>query len=215
MYKTVVFDMDGTILDTLEDMKICVNKALVEEGFPERTLDEVRRFVGNGNHKLAERAVPEGTDDDKVEAVFQNFHRHYKKHCGDHTRPYSGVIELIRHLREAGIRTAVVSNKADYGVQALCADWFPDLFDGQTGEKEGVRRKPAPDGVWNVMAEVGARKDSTVYIGDSEVDIETARNAGLPCISVSWGFRDENFLKQHGASVIVHTMDELEALLLK
>lgn len=215
MYKTVVFDMDGTILDTLEDMKICINAALAEEGFPERTLDEVRRFVGNGNHKLAERAVPAGTSDEKVEGVFEGFHRQYKVHCGDHTRPYAGVTELIRHLREAGIRTAVVSNKADYGVQALCEEWFPGLFDAQAGEKEGIRRKPASDGVWAVMAEIGARKDSTVYIGDSEVDIETAKNAGLPCISISWGFRDEAFLRQHGASVIVHTMNELESMLLK
>lgn len=209
MYTTVIFDMDGTILDTLEDMKESINAALTAEGFPPRTLDEVRWFVGNGNHRLAERAVPEGTPADKVEAVFRGFHRHYKAHSRDHTRPYEGILSLLTHLAAAGIRIAVVSNKADYAVQDLCQVYFPHIFEAQAGEKEGIRRKPYPDGVLAVMKEVGADPAHTVYVGDSEVDIETARNAYLPCISVTWGFRSKEFLLAHGAVNMAETVEEL------
>lgn len=212
-YTTVIFDMDGTILDTLVDMKESINHALSAEGFPIRTLDEVRRFVGNGNHKLAERAVPQGTPAEKVEAVFQGFHAHYKVHCRDHSAPYEGILPLLSHLKSAGIQIAVVSNKADYAVQELCDAYFKDLFDAKAGEKEGVRRKPAPDGVLSVMKALGADPKKTVYIGDSEVDIETAKNAGLPCISVDWGFRSKDFLLAHGAEKIVETVPELGRVL--
>ncbi len=212
-YSTVIFDMDGTILDTLLDMKESINWALKEAGFPLRSLEEVRRFVGNGNHLLAERAVPEGAPPEKVEEVFQNFHKHYRLHCMDHTHPYEGIIRLIGALRREGIHTAVVSNKADYAVQELAARFFPGLFDEAVGEKEGIRRKPWPDSVFSVMDALGAGKESTVYVGDSEVDIETAGNAGIPCISVDWGFRTKPFLIAHGASVIAETMDQLSFLL--
>ncbi len=209
-YTTVIFDMDGTILDTLVDMKESINHALTAEGFPARTLDEVRRFVGNGNHKLAERAVPAGTSDEKIEAVFQGFHAHYKVHCRDHSAPYEGILSLLERLKAAGVHIAVVSNKADYAVQELCDAYFPTIFDAQAGEKEGIRRKPAPDGVLAVMKTLDADPSSTVYIGDSEVDIETAKNAGLPCISVDWGFRTKDFLLAHGAAEIVESVPELK-----
>ena len=212
-YKTVIFDMDGTILNTLEDMKESINWALAQGGFPPRSLAEVRRFVGNGNHLLAERAVPEGTTSEEVEEVFRNFHKHYRLHCMDHTRPYEGIIGLLQMLRDRGIPIAVVSNKADYAVKELEARFFPGLFDGAVGEKEGIRRKPWPDSVFSVMGALGAEKESTVYVGDSEVDIETAESAGIPCISVDWGFRTKPFLIEHGASVIAETTEELAALL--
>ncbi len=212
-YNTVIFDMDGTILDTLADMKESINWALAQGGFPPRSLAEVRRFVGNGNHLLAERAVPQGTPAEKVEEVFQNFHKHYRLHCMDHTRPYEGITSLLQMLRDGGIHTAVVSNKADYAVQELRERFFPGLFDGAVGEREGIRRKPWPDSVFSVMEALGAEKESTVYVGDSEVDIETAEHAGIPCISVDWGFRTKPFLIEHGASVIAETMEELAAFL--
>lgn len=212
-YNIVIFDMDGTILNTLEDMKESINWALAEGGFPPRSLAEVRRFVGNGNHLLAERAVPEGTPAEKVDEVFQNFHKHYRLHCMDHTRPYEGITGLLQMLRDGGIHTAVVSNKADYAVQELAERFFSGLFDVCAGEKKGIRRKPWPDSVLSVMEALGAEKESTVYVGDSEVDIETAENAGIPCISVDWGFRTKPFLIEHGASVIAETMEELAAFL--
>lgn len=213
-YRAVVFDMDGTILDTLEDMKRSVNAALAAEGFPPRTLDEVRHFVGNGNRRLVERAVPEGTEADAVERVFRGFHAHYRAYCMDHARVYPGIPALLARLRAAGIRTAVVSNKADYAVKILAERFFPGLLDAATGEKEGVRRKPAPDGVLAVLAALGVPPAEAVYVGDFEVDIETARNAGLPCLSVTWGFRPEAYLIGQGAGRIVRTAEELAALLL-
>lgn len=212
-YRAVVFDMDGTILNTLDDMAASINAALASEGFPPRTVEDVRRFVGNGNHKLAERAVPAGTDPAAVERVFHAFHEHYRAHCADRTRVYDGIPALLRRLRARGVRTAVVSNKADYAVQALAAQYFPGLFDSAAGETDTVRRKPAPDGVLAVLAALGVAKEDAVYVGDSDVDIETARNAGLPCISVTWGFRPRDFLLAHGARLFADNADELEALL--
>ncbi len=212
-YGTVIFDMDGTILDTLEDMQAAVNAALAEEGFPVRTLDEVRRFVGNGNRLLAARAVPEGAGPDAAERVLRGFHRHYRGHCADHTKAYRGVIPLIENLRAAGVKTAVVSNKADYAVQALAENYFPGLFDFVTGEREGIRRKPAPDGVLAAMEALGADRARTVYVGDSEVDLETAANAEIPCIAVCWGFRTKSELLARGAERMADTAEALEFLL--
>lgn len=214
-YTTIIFDMDGTILDTLEDMKRAINAALVESGFSERTLNEVRRFVGNGNHRLVERAVPEDAGEEAVETVFRAFHRYYKVYMAEHTAPYEGILPLLIELREAGAKLAVVSNKADYGVKDLNETYFRGLFLEAVGERDGIRRKPAPDAVLAVMESLGALPEETVYIGDSEVDIETARNAGIPCISVTWGFRAKDFLTEHGASQFADTMEELRTLLLE
>ncbi|MDE5563857.1 MAG: HAD family hydrolase, partial [Oscillospiraceae bacterium] len=186
-YQLAIFDLDGTILDTLEDLYLSVNHALQENNMPKRTIQEVRQFVGNGIRKLIERAVPSGTDTVTVDRVHADFTLYYKVHYADCTAPYAGITDILSALRNAGIQTAVVSNKADYAVQALCAQYFPSLFDTVAGEKEGVRRKPAPDAVYAVLETLAVPKEKTVYIGDSDVDIQTAQNAGIPCISVDWG----------------------------
>lgn len=209
MYKLAVFDMDGTILDTLEDLKDSTNFALEKCGYPVRTYDEVRRFVGNGIRKLIERAVPEGLTTEQIDRVHEVFTEHYKVHCADKTKAYDGIKPLLEKLRASGVKTAVVSNKADYGVQELCKEYFDGLFDYAVGEREGIRRKPAPDAVNEALRVLGIDKSEAVYIGDSDVDFETAKNAELPCISVLWGFRDEEFLREKGATQFVRDPAEI------
>lgn len=208
-YKLAIFDLDGTILNTLEDLADSTNYALSVNGMPERTIDEVRRFVGNGIHKLIERAVPQGSTEEQVEQVFVTFKEYYKDHCAVKTRPYDGIMELLKTLKENGTLTAVVSNKGDFAVQILCKDYFPGLFDFAVGERAGIRRKPAPDSVLAVLEQFQIPKEEAVYIGDSEVDIQTAKNAGMKEIAVTWGFRPEKFLKENGADCIVHTPEKL------
>ncbi|MDE5885341.1 MAG: HAD family hydrolase [Oscillospiraceae bacterium] len=215
-YQLAIFDLDGTILDTLEDLYSSVNYALQNNQLPERTLPEVRQFVGNGIRKLIERSVPtDVTDPEQIDQVHQNFTAYYQQHCADHTAPYEQIPEVIRTLRESGIRTAVVSNKADYAVQSLCKTYFPGLFDSIAGEKDGVRRKPAPDSVLAVLEDLQIAPEQAIYIGDSDVDIQTAQNAGIPCISVTWGFRDREFLLKHHAQTLIAEPQELLGLLLK
>lgn len=209
MYKLAVFDMDGTILDTLEDLKDSTNFALEKCGYPTRSYDEVRRFVGNGIRKLIERAVPEGLTVEQIDRVHEVFTEHYKVHCADKTKAYDGIKPLLEKLRASGVKTAVVSNKADYGVQELCKEYFDGLFDYAVGEREGIRRKPAPDAVNEALRALGIDKSEAVYIGDSDVDFETAKNAELPCISVLWGFRDEEFLREKGATLFVRDPAEI------
>ena len=209
MYKLAVFDMDGTILDTLEDLKDSTNFALEKCGYPTRSYDEVRRFVGNGIRKLIERAVPEGLTTEQIDRVHEVFTEHYKVHCADTTKAYDGIKPLLEKLRASGVKTAVVSNKADYGVQELCREYFDGLFDYAVGEREGIRRKPAPDAVNEALRVLGIDKSEAVYIGDSDVDFETAKNAELPCISVLWGFRDEEFLREKGATLFVRDPAEI------
>lgn len=213
-YRYAVFDLDGTILDTLDDLADSTNAALKSQSLPPRTRDEVRQFVGNGIKKLIERAVPSDTDNDKIQEVFEAFKAHYKAHCNDKTKPYDGIPELITKLRENGIKTAVVSNKADFAVKELMEIYFDGLFDFCAGEREGVRRKPAPDTVNEAMKALGADREHTVYIGDSDVDVLTAENSGIDCIGVSYGFRGREFLERHGAKVIADTVAELEGMLL-
>lgn len=201
--------MDGTILDTLVDLKNSLNYALGKNGFPERTLEEVRQFVGNGIGKLIERGVPEGCSASMTAKVQEDFFPHYARHCNDNTRPYAGVTELIGALRRAGYLTAVVSNKADFAVQDLCKIWFDGLFDVSVGEREGLRRKPAPDSVFEVCRLLNVAVEDAVYIGDSEVDFQTAQNAHMDVISVDWGFRDADFLRSIGAKQIVSSTEEL------
>lgn len=209
MYKLAVFDMDGTILDTLEDLKDSTNFALERCGYPTRSYDEVRRFVGNGIRKLIERAVPKGLTVEQIDRVHEVFTEHYKVHCADKTKAYDGIKPLLEKLRASGVKTAVVSNKADYGVQELCKEYFDGLFDYAVGEREGIRRKPAPDAVNEALRVLGIDKSEAVYIGDSDVDFETAKNAELPCISVLWGFRDEEFLREKGATLFVRDPAEI------
>jgi phosphoglycolate phosphatase len=211
MYKLIVFDMDGTILDTLEDLKNSLNFALTANDMPERTLDEVRRFVGNGIGKLIERGVADGATPEQIAGVQAAFFPHYTLHCNDNTRPYDGIPEVINSLRNAGYLTAVVSNKADFAVQDLCKIWFDGLFDVAVGEREGLQRKPAPDSVFEVCRLLNVSIEDAVYIGDFEVDYQTAQNAGMDVISVDWGFRDADFLRSIGAKKIVSSPKELAA----
>ncbi|MDE7121008.1 MAG: HAD-IA family hydrolase, partial [Oscillospiraceae bacterium] len=183
---------------------------------PSRTLPEVRQFVGNGIRKLIERSVPaDVTDPERIDQVHRDFMVYYQQHCADHTAPYSHIPEVIRTVRESGIRTAVVSNKADYAVQSLCETYFPGLFDIVAGENPGIPRKPAPDSVLAVLESLQITPEQAIYIGDSEIDIQTAQNAGIPCISVTWGFRDREFLLKHHAQTLITEPQELLALLLK
>ena len=213
IYKLAVFDMDGTILNTLDDLAAAINHALQFFGMPEHTTEEVRWFVGNGMHKLAERAVPKGTSPEMVEKVFAEMHRFYKDHCADNTKPYNGIPEMLRTLKEHGVLTAVVSNKAEYAVKSLCRDYFNGLFDYSAGDREGRRIKPYPDMVEAVLEQAGVDKSEAAYIGDSDVDVQTAQNSGLFPIMVDWGFRGEAFLREHGAELIVYRPEEIPPLL--
>lgn len=208
-YMIAIFDLDGTILNTLEDLADSTNYALKTCGYPERTMDEVRQFVGNGIRKLMERAVPEGTPVEEIDRVHETFTAHYKVHCADKTRPYDGIMELLQNLKKDGCKLAVVSNKADYGVQELCKQYFDGIFDFAVGEREGIRKKPAPDSVNEVLKTLGCSRDRAVYIGDSDVDIQTAANAQMDHIIVEWGFRDVPFLIAKGAKVLVEKPEEI------
>ena len=188
-YKLAVFDMDGTILNTLEDLADTLNYTLAKHGFPERTVPEVKSFIGNGVRHLIMRGAPENTDDVTLADMYADFRKYYKVHCMDKTAPYDGITDLLKNLRDRGIKTAVISNKADFAVGELCEKYFNGLFDKAFGEREGVPRKPAPDAVFEMMRFFDCSKDETVYIGDSEVDLETARRAGIGCIIVDWGYR--------------------------
>ena len=202
-YDTYVFDLDGTLLSTLGDLAASCNHALRANGMPERTIDEVRRFVGNGVKKLMERAIPGGLDNPLFEKTFADFRQHYMPHNLDTTCPYPGVMEMLESLRSRGKKVAVVSNKFYAATQALCKHFFGDLVDVAIGEREGIRKKPAPDTVNEALAQMNVGKERAVYIGDSDVDIMTANNCGMPCISVLWGFRDYDFLVEHGATIFV------------
>mgnify|MGYP004615168021 FL=1 len=206
-YDSVIFDLDGTLLNTLDDLHDAVVHSLAAYGLPARTLDEVRRFVGNGIRLLIERSVPEGCPNDITNSVFEEFKKYYGIHCNDKTKPYDGIPELLRQLKSCDIPCAIVSNKADFAVKTLARDYFDGLCAVAIGERDGIRKKPAPDSVFEAMALLDAKKP--VYVGDSEVDIATAKAAGIPCISVSWGFRGKNELISAGAEVICESTAEL------
>ena len=213
-YSTVIFDLDGTLLDTLEDLCDSTNFALSRFSYPERTLSEVRAFVGNGIGKLIERALPNGVSNDDYSAVLEEFKSHYALNCNNKTKAYTGIYDMLDALKTSGIKLAVVSNKVDSAVKALCERYFKGYFDVAVGEREGVRRKPAPDSVIAAMDMLGAEKADTVYIGDSEVDVETAANAGVELIAVSWGFRDRDLLEKSSDFKIVDTVSEILELVL-
>lgn len=208
-YQLAVFDLDGTILNTLEDLCDSVNYALAAADFPERTLEEVRNFVGNGIRKLIDRAVPEGTAEKQADKVFAVFKEYYGEHCADRTKPYEGITELLWELKKSGIRLAVLSNKADYAVKILCDKYFSGVFDAAYGAREGIDNKPAPSAVYSLLEELSVDKENAVYIGDSDVDIKTAENAGMDMIIVEWGFRDKRFLLQNGARNLVSSPEEI------
>ena len=208
-YKTYIFDLDGTLLSTLADLAASTNYALRTHHMPERSLDEVRRFVGNGVKKLMERAIPDGLNNPLFEENFATFRQHYMQHNLDTTQPYPGIMQLLEQLKAEDKNIAVVSNKFYAATRELCRHFFGDLVPVAIGEREDIRKKPAPDTVIEALRELGVDKEGAVYIGDSDVDIDTARNSGMPCISVLWGFRDREFLLEHGATTLVSTPDEI------
>ena len=210
MYETIVFDLDGTLLDTLDDLTDSVNASLEKFNLPKRTKSEVRAFVGNGIAKLVERAAGE---ENKLlwQDILTEFKKHYAVHCADKTAPYEGILPLLRALKARGIKTAVLSNKADFAVKSLAETYFEGLLQAAVGENEeaGIRKKPAPDSLFSVMEQLSAEKETTVYVGDSEVDIQTAKNAGVDCICVPWGFREREFLEEQGGRIFVDTPEDI------
>lgn len=202
-YKTYIFDLDGTLLSTLADLAASTNYALRTHHMPERSIDEVRRFVGNGVKKLMERAIPDGLNNPLFEDTFATFRQHYMQHNLDTTQPYPGIMQLLEQLKAEGKNIAVVSNKFYAATRELCCHFFGDLVPVAIGEREDIRKKPAPDTVIEALRELGVDKEGAVYIGDSDVDIMTAKNSGMPCVSVLWGFRDKEFLLEHGATTLI------------
>ncbi len=207
--KVLIFDLDGTILDTLKDLYEACNYALDAHGFPTRTMDEVRRFVGNGLARLVELAAPEGTDEVVRAQVLASLKEFYGIHCNDNTGPYPGIMDLLKELKKQGFRMAVVSNKINSAVGELCKLHFDGIFNFYMGEMDGIKRKPAPDMVWKALEHFGVSKEQAIYIGDSEVDLLTAANSELPCITVTWGFRDRELLLEKGASILVNSPEEI------
>ena len=211
MYSTYIFDLDGTLLDTLTDLAASCNYALRTHGMPEHSIDDVRRFVGNGVRKLMERAIPDGDANPDFEATFATFREHYMVHSLDTTKPYPGIMDALAELKARGCRLAVVSNKMMAATVELCKYFFPETIEVAIGENEaeGIRKKPAPDTVFAALKQLGVSEDNAVYVGDSDVDLATANNSGLPCISVLWGFRDREFLLDHGATTFITSPKEL------
>lgn len=214
MKKLVIFDMDGTILDTLQDLCDAMNYCLDKYGMPLRKIDEIRRFVGNGLGKLVERACVEGTSRELLDEILECLKKYYLVHCYDKTKPYEGIIDLIKEIREKGYKTAVVSNKAHDAVLELNDKFFEGLFDEAYGECEGIERKPAPDLVNMVLDSLKIDAKDAVYIGDSEVDLLTAKNSNMDCIAVTWGFRDKDLLIENGATNIADTTLDVMKILL-
>lgn len=210
---TVIFDLDGTLLNTLEDLAASTNAALRMHGFPERTTDEVRQFVGNGVARLIAQAVPAGTKETETERCLADFKAHYAAHMEEHTAPYPGISELLSSLKEKGYRTAIVSNKFDAAVKNLSSQYFGELVDEAIGESETVQKKPAPDSVFRAMELLGKKPEHCVYVGDSDVDVKTAKNSGIPCIGVTWGFRSRQVLLDAGCIWFADTAEELLQIL--
>lgn len=211
MKKAVIFDLDGTLLNTLDDLADSTNYALSRFGYPTRTIEEVRQFVGNGVAKLIERAIPEGKNNSNFEKCLAIFKENYAQNMYNKTAPYNGIIEMLSNLKSKGIKIAIVSNKFDLAVKELCKKYFEGFIDFAAGENEaqGIKKKPAPDTVISVLNEFNFAPEDAVYVGDSDVDIMTAKNSKMPCISVTWGFRDEKFLLENGATILINAPSEI------
>lgn len=215
MIDTVLFDLDGTLTDTLADLKNSVNYALVRFGFPERNVEEIRSFVGNGVKKLVYRSVPENTDNETAEKCLEIFKEHYKKNSRVETKPYDGIIGLLEDLKKRKIKTAVVTNKMHEAAVEIVEFFFGNLIDVTVGQSEEITPKPASDMVFIALEKLDSSKETAVYIGDSEVDCITARNSGIPCIGVTWGFRDREVLEENGADFIADTTQDVLQFILK
>ena len=214
-YQAAIFDLDGTLLNTLPDLHASVNATLSLYGFPERSEDEIRRAVGDGVGMLIARSIPEGANDPRYEDCLSAFREHYAKHAADRTAPYAGILSLLAALKAKGIRIGVVSNKFDAAVKALCRTYFGDLVELAVGEREGIRRKPCPDSLLAVSDNFSLTPKQCIYIGDSEQDILTARAAGLDCLSVTWGFRSRKALLTAGATQLIDSPADILSLLCK
>lgn len=208
-YNTVIFDLDGTLLNTLEDLGDSVNFALKSFGYPTRTYEEIRIFVGNGVKDLVTKAVPDGTDEETTLKCLQTFKDHYKTNMQNKTAPYDGIIDLLEELNSKGVKLAIVSNKYDFGVKNLNKYYFKDLIPVAIGEREGIRKKPAPDTVLEAMKELNSEENNSIYVGDSGSDMLTALNAHIKSIGVTWGFRDAKSLLESGADFLIDSPKQL------
>ena len=215
MNKMVIFDLDGTLLDTLDDLCNSVNYSLRTNNFPERSLAEVRTFVGNGIRLLIERSVPEGTSKELIDKTFECFKTYYAVHCNDKTKTYPGVMDMLKELKENGYKIAVLSNKAQYAVTKLCDIYFNNLLDDAVGARENVAKKPSPDALYICAENNNINLNNVIYVGDSDVDVATANNAGVKGIAVTWGFRSRELLIKCGAENLADNTDELLQILLK
>ena len=208
-FNTIVFDLDGTLTDTLDDLRSSVNFALSQFGFPERSRDEIRSFVGNGVRRLIYRSVPENTDTATAEKCLEVFREHYKANSCVETKPYDGIADLLETLKKRGIKTAVVTNKMHEAAADIVEYFFGGLIDITIGQSEKIAPKPAPDSVFLALEKLGVSKEDAIYVGDSEVDCMTAHNAGIPCIGVTWGFRDREVLEANGADYIAENSQDI------
>ncbi len=213
MINTIIFDLDGTLLNTLEGLKNSTNFALKKFNCPEITLEQTRSFVGNGVRKLIERAIPNGEKNPDFEKCLNTFKEHYSKTMYQKTVAYDGIEDMLTELKRKGIKTGVVSNKFDTAVKELCKNYFDGLIIVAIGESPDVRKKPAPDSVLKAMEILDAKPENTLYVGDSDVDIQTAKNTNLKSVGVTWGFRDRELLEEEGADFIINTPCELLELI--
>lgn len=212
-YNTIIFDLDGTLLNTLDDLRDSLNFALTKHGYEPRTMEDVRRFVGNGVGKLVERALPIHITEEESQNCLATFKEHYKQNMQNKTRPYDGIMELLLDLNRFGYKLAIVSNKFDNAVKELAKEYFGDIFDVAIGESSTVKRKPAPDSIFAAINELGTDISKTIFVGDSETDVQTAKNAGLNFIGVTWGFRTREVLRNEGADYLIDTPKELLCLI--
>lgn len=213
-YEAVIFDLDGTLTDTLADLRSSVNFALSQFGFSERTTEEIRSFVGNGVRRLIYLSVPDNTPDETSEECLSVFKEHYKANSLIETKPYDGITEMLTELKSRGVKTAVVTNKMHSAAVGIVEHFFGNLIDTTVGQIDGVSQKPKPDGIYKALEMLGTEKEKSVYVGDSEVDCITAKNAGIPCVGVTWGFRDREVLTENGAEYIADSVRELTELLI-
>lgn len=213
-FESVIFDLDGTLLNTLDDLTDGVNYVLEKHGMPKRTLEEIRSFVGNGIPTLIKRAVKNGTDSAETEQCVKEMLSYYAEHCNIKTAPYDGIIDLLIQLKSCGIKICVVTNKDQTAAEELCAEKFGGRLDYVVGAREGLAFKPAPDGVFLAMKNINANKETTVYVGDSDVDMQTAENSGLKAIGVLWGFRNKADLEAYNPFGIAENAEKLAKIIL-
>ena len=212
-YNTIIFDLDGTLLNTLDDLRDSLNEILLKKGYETRDLEDVKRFVGNGVRNLVRLSVPETCSEDEVDLTLEEFKTHYNNNMQNKTRPYNGIMELLLDMNRYNYKIAIVSNKFDSAVKSLAKTYFGNLIPVAIGETSEIKRKPAPDSIFTAVKELGSDLSRTVFVGDSETDVRTAKNAGIPCIGVTWGFRCREVLRSEGADFLIDTPRELLTLI--